>query len=137
MKGTKPGLTADGLKDRARKWIQDALDTMQKQGFDRSQFESAIDRIAPLVKVGGFKRGGRNVLYPKPLTQRQSRRIAIDWVADAASKKKSRQRFGERIGTELVGVLQDNSALLQKREMVHKQAVANRSNLILSDRKKK
>ncbi len=89
-----------------------------------------------MVKVGGFKRGGKNVLYPKPLTQKQSRRLAISWIADQASKKKN-GNFGERIGSELAAILLDTSSLLQKRELMHKQAVANRSNLILTDRLKR
>jgi hypothetical protein len=33
------------MKDRARKWIQLSLDSLAKAGFEKFQFEAAIDKI--------------------------------------------------------------------------------------------
>ena len=84
---------------------------------------------------------GRNVLYPKPLTLRQSRRIAISWITIQASKKKGvpiprGTTLGSRIGNEIVALIEGTSSLLQKRENLHKQAVQNRSNIVMYDRRR-
>lgn len=150
----------DGLKQRARRIIKDSLDYLKIHANELSQndiemgpttaetrqvvpstinatelFQDAVDRIAPLVKVKTSKINGKNQLIPRPLTSRQSRRIGISWLSEQASKKKGDLSFGKRIGMEMILVLKGKSLLFQKKENVHKQALANRSNLVLVDRK--
>lgn len=125
----------DGLKARATKFIEQAVEHMISAGKSASDFAVALDKLAPYVKTGTYRRGRRNVPYPEPLNQRQSRRIAIDWIS-TQTKKTKRPGLGIRIGNELLAVLDDTTTLMAKRESMHKQAVSNRSNVIVGDRKK-
>lgn len=98
-------------------------------------FEQALEKIAPLVKTTSSRLGSRIVLAPKPLSQRQRMRLACVWVGQLASKNTCKQPLGLRIAGVVKGVLDGTSPLIQKRDGVHKQALANRSNLVLQDRK--
>ncbi|KAI8897847.1 ribosomal protein S7 domain-containing protein [Globomyces pollinis-pini] len=129
----------DGMKATARKSINLALTQL---AFDSSvnpleRFDAALDKVAPLIKITSSKRASKSILTPTPLNERERRRIAIKWIIEAADKKKkvSNLPFGERIGKEMLAILNDDSALLAKRESVHKQAVQERSSLIMFDRK--
>jgi small subunit ribosomal protein S7 len=130
-----------GLKQRARRTISDTLhhlkhSSKEEQKSAQEIFEEAIDKVSPLVKTKSTKMNGKNQLFPKPLSQRQSRRIGIDWIAIEATKRKGDYGFGERIGVEMLKIMDGTSTLFAKRENVHKQALANRSNLVLVDRKR-
>lgn len=45
-----------------------------------------------------------------------------------ASKKRSERELGNRLGKEILNVLDGNSTALQKKEESHKMAVSNRAN---------
>ncbi|TPX63658.1 hypothetical protein SpCBS45565_g06447 [Spizellomyces sp. 'palustris'] len=127
----------DGKKARARRTLLDALELVQREtGQDPHKIlEDAVNKVAPLIKVVSTKRGAKNVLTPTPLNERQRTRFGILWIVEAASGKKSRGTFGERIGKELLAIMNDESDALQKRMNVHKQALANRSNVVMADRR--
>ena len=64
--------------------------------------------------------------------------MAMVWITEQVGKKSSsKYSLGERIGYELVAILKGTSSLLPKREAVHKQAIANRSNILMFDMKRK
>jgi len=77
---------------------------------------------------------------PVPLGLRQRRRTAFTWVLDAASKKKSRgsgkDMLAQRIGEEIVAVIEGKSAIWQKRTDVHRLATTARSNLIYGQKRR-
>ncbi|KAJ3319200.1 hypothetical protein HDV06_006640 [Boothiomyces sp. JEL0866] len=127
----------DGMKARAQRIINTSLEliALKTKENPRTVLEKAVDQIAPYVKVASQKRGARNVLLPKPLTPRQRKRIGIQWISDQASSRKGNSDFGTRIGQEIIAIINNESQLLAKKENVHKQAVANRSNLVLQDRR--
>src|SRR5579871_6158317 len=53
----------------------------------------AIDSVAPLLRIRtqkGAAGGGAALQIPVPLGLRQRRRTAVQWILDAANKKKSR-----------------------------------------------
>lgn len=97
---------------------------------------TAIDSVAPLFRIRsqkGLAGGGASVSIPIPLAVRQRRRIAIQWILDAASKRKWRGSgkggFAQRVGEELVSVVEGRSGVWDRRGGVHKMGVAGRSNL--------
>ena len=99
----------------------------------------AIDSVAPLVKLRGFKGlagGGKSLDVPMPLRARQRRRIAFQWILDVVNKKRSkgsgRTMFPHRVAEEIVAVVEGRSNVWDKRLQVHKQGTANRSNLMHS-----
>eukprot|EP00842_Homolaphlyctis_polyrhiza_P005952 jgi/Hompol1/6358/HPOL_002108-RA len=128
----------DGKKAVARSIVQEAMAVIQlKTRRDpRAYVAEAIERAAPFVKVASVKRAGRNVPTPRPLTARARARTAILWIRDAAIASKFRGvSAGTRLGNELIAVVEGRSSALLKREQVHKVALANRSNVVMSDRR--
>ncbi|KAI9098817.1 ribosomal protein S7 domain-containing protein [Phlyctochytrium arcticum] len=127
----------DGKKARARRILQDALDHVQRETGDDPMvvLDKVVNRVGPLIKTVAVKRGGKNVPTPKPLNDRQRIRQGILWIIQAASGKNARGAFGERIGKEMIAVMNDESEALNRRENTHKQALANRSNVVMFDRK--
>jgi small subunit ribosomal protein S7 len=107
----------------------------------------AVDAVAPVVRVKSSKRGSKNILTPTPMTDLQRRRQGILWIVDstrsagsrraAASAGGKRLTFGQRLGQELIAIVRGESGSISKRVQLHKQALSNRSNLILADRKRR
>ncbi|KAI9783219.1 MAG: hypothetical protein M1839_004059 [Geoglossum umbratile] len=96
----------------------------------------AIDSVAPLLRIRaqkGAAGGGAALQIPVPLGLRQRRRRAVEWVLDAASKRRSRGSgkggFAQRVAEEIVSVVEGRSTVWDKRGAVHKLAVSARANL--------
>lgn len=100
--------------------------------------EQAVDLAAPLVRLASERRGAKNIQIPRPLNDRRKRRTAIMWIIEASGKaKKGGKSFPIRLGTELFKVIKRESGALQRKEQLHKAALANRSNVIMFDRRKR
>ncbi|KAI9770412.1 MAG: hypothetical protein M1840_003298 [Geoglossum simile] len=96
----------------------------------------AIDSVAPLFRIRaqkGAAGGGTALQIPVPLGLRQRRRRAVEWVLDAASKRRSRGSgkggFAQRVAEEIVSVIEGRSTVWDKRGAVHKLGVSARANL--------
>ena len=96
----------------------------------------AIDSVAPLLRIRvqkGAGGGGASLQIPIPLAVRQRRRQAVLWILDAASKRRSRGSgrgmFAQKVGEELVSVVEGKSGVWDRRGAVHKLGVSARSNL--------
>src|ERR1700753_501824 len=95
----------------------------------------AIDSVAPLLRIRsqrGAAGGGVALQIPRPLGKRQRRRMAIQWILAAASKRRNRGSgkgsFAQRVAEELVAVVEGKSGVWDRRNGLHKQAVAARAN---------
>ncbi|KAJ3118898.1 hypothetical protein HDU96_006549 [Phlyctochytrium bullatum] len=127
-----------GKKATARRIVNDALHYIHSQRPEadpRQLLDEAMEKVEPLIKIVGSKRGSRNIQIPRPMNERQRRRTAILWIIDEANKRHKRNSMGQRIGMEILAVLQGDSAALAKRSQMHKAALQNRSNVVLMDRK--
>ncbi|CCX06157.1 ribosomal protein S7 domain-containing protein [Pyronema domesticum] len=92
--------------------------------------QTAVDSLAPLMRITQQKgSGGFRDPVPAPLALRQRRRRAIMWMIDAADKKKARMNLAERFADEIIAVVEGRSSAWEKRQAVHKTAVAARANL--------
>lgn len=96
----------------------------------------AIDSVAPLLRVknvAGAAGGGRALELPTPLSVRQRRRVAFQWILDVVNKKPSkgsgRKQFAHRIAEEIVAVIEGRSGVWDKRKTVHKLGTAARANV--------
>jgi small subunit ribosomal protein S7 len=96
----------------------------------------AIDSVAPLLRIRsqkGAAGGGAALQIPVPLGLRQRRRQAVQWILDAASKKKSRGsgrgQFAQRFAEELISVVEGKSSAWERRGLVHKTGTSARANL--------
>ena len=144
----------DGKKEIARGIIADALLYIKHNDLKtdpKGVMLDAIEKASVYVKVSSQKRGAKVVMKPKPLTDRQRFRTAILWIRDAAlSGKTSTAALGRgresplgrlsaaglRIGREIMAVANGTSSVLQKKLSIHKLVLANRSNIVMTDRKK-
>ncbi|EOD50183.1 putative 30s ribosomal protein s7 protein [Neofusicoccum parvum UCRNP2] len=104
----------------------------------------AIDSIAPLLRIRsqrGAAGGGMALQIPVPLGLQQRRRKAVEWILEAASKRRNtgsgKGGFAMRFANELVAVVQGTSSIWAKRDGVHKIAVAARANLIVKPKGRK
>ena len=96
----------------------------------------AIDSVAPLVRIRSLKGaagGGAALQIPVPLGAKQRRRQAVQWILDAANKKKSRGSgrgmFAQRIADELISVVEGRSSAWERRLLIHKTGTSARANL--------
>jgi small subunit ribosomal protein S7 len=104
----------------------------------------AIDSIAPLIRIRsqkGAAGGGAALQIPVPLGLRQRRRQAVQWILDAASKKKSRSsgktQFAQRFAEEIIGVVEGKSNVWDRRNLVHKNGTSARANLAIMQRRRR
>lgn len=99
----------------------------------------AIESVAPLLKIKALRGkagGGKSLMVPVPLSQRQRRREAIMWMLDAASKRRTRGSghglFAQKVAEELIAVAEGRSGLWERRSAVHKIGVSSRANVVRS-----
>jgi small subunit ribosomal protein S7 len=128
-------LMRDGKKARAQRLISDSMKHLSKKITTESDpytvLLEAIETASPLLKLSSTKKGSKVVHVPTALRDRQRRRRAIVWMLDA-SKKRGEKSFEERFAAEVYDVSQGISPVLQKKQQVHKQALANRANAQVS-----
>ncbi|KAF2449637.1 30S ribosomal protein-like protein S7 [Karstenula rhodostoma CBS 690.94] len=98
----------------------------------------AIDSVSPLLRIRsqkGAAGGGVALQIPVPLGQRQRRRIAIQWILGAASKRKTntsgKTGYAQRVASELIAVIEGRSSVWERRNMVHKLGISARANIVL------
>ncbi|KAF3038239.1 hypothetical protein E8E11_005102 [Didymella keratinophila] len=102
----------------------------------------AIDSVAPLLRIKAIKGaagGGAALQLPNPLSQRQRRRTAIQWILAAASKRRNvgsgKNSLGQRVAQEVISVVEGKSGVWEKRNAIHKLGVAARANIVLPKRR--
>ncbi|KAF8866713.1 30S ribosomal protein-like protein S7 [Acephala macrosclerotiorum] len=102
----------------------------------------AIDSVAPLLRIRsqrGAAGGGTALQIPVPLGLQQRRRTAVQWILDAASKKKSRGsgkgQFAQRFADEIISVVEGKSSVWERRQVVHKTGTSARANLTYGQRR--
>ncbi|KAF2003696.1 30S ribosomal protein-like protein S7 [Amniculicola lignicola CBS 123094] len=98
----------------------------------------AIDSVAPLIRIRsqrGAAGGGVALQIPVPLGQRQRRRTAVEWILNAAGRRRNagsgKDGFAKKVAEELVSVVEGRSGVWDRRGGVHKLGVAARANIVL------
>ncbi|TPX33487.1 hypothetical protein SmJEL517_g03638 [Synchytrium microbalum] len=131
-----------GKKTLARRLVSDALLYIQRisktgdaASNPRNILSQAVDIASPLVKIASMKRGAKTIHHPRPISEHVRRRTGILWIVQAAKSRGKGKPFPERFGNEVLAVLSGESSALQKKLNLHKMALANRSNVIMQDRK--
>lgn len=71
------------------------------------------------------RKGGKTVVKPIALGERQRTRFAIQWIMKASDSKSGRT-VEERLAKEILAVLNGKSGALDKKEEMHKFAMVNR-----------
>ncbi|KAG0169903.1 hypothetical protein DFQ28_002818 [Apophysomyces sp. BC1034] len=123
----------DGKKARAQRLVSDSMKHLEKKAASEpyAVLSEAIETASPLLKLTSTKKGSKVAHVPTPLRERQRRRRAIVWILDAA-KKRNEKTFEERFAGEVYDISQGISSVLQKKQQLHKQALANRANAQVS-----
>lgn len=118
----------DGKKNVARKIFYEVLEVLREKsgGEDPLKiFESAVDKVKPIIETRSRRIGGAN--YQVPVEVRPDRQIslAIKWILSAA-RKRNEKTMVERLANELWDAYNDRGSAIKKREDTHKMAESNR-----------
>ncbi|KAF4618643.1 hypothetical protein D9613_009836 [Agrocybe pediades] len=93
----------------------------------------AVLLASPSVRLRRQKQGGgKTVIKPQALSERQRTRQGIQWLVEAANKKAPTapgKTIAERLAREVIGILKGTSSVLAKKVEVHGAATVNRGNL--------
>lgn len=119
----------DGKKQRAERHISRALYLafLQTRTDPVQLLKKCLDDLAPLMVVKTFSTGvAKANVVPVPLSSRQRTRIAWKWIVDA-SKSRASSDFAVRLGEEIVAVSKGTGSAFDKRDQIHKAAIAHRA----------
>ena len=119
-----------GKKSVACKIVYQALDIIKSKNLDPiTVFNTAIVNIGPRFEVKSRRVGGAS--YQVPIETRGERKIslAIRWLIQAASSRPNKQyhTFSEKLATELIDAYNNTGEAVRKRNLVHRNAEANRA----------
>lgn len=118
-----------GKKQRAEKTLSRALYLVfcYTRQDPIQLLKKALDDLAPMMVVKTFKTGvAKAAVIPVPLNARQRNRMAWKWIMEGANKRVSSD-FAVRLGEELISVFKGNSSGFDKRDQMHKTAIAHRA----------
>ncbi|KAH3902501.1 related to 37S ribosomal protein S7, mitochondrial [Saccharomycodes ludwigii] len=118
-----------GKRERASKILSRALYLVfiQLRQDPIEILKKCLDDLAPLMIVKTFKTGvAKAATIPVPLNKRQRNRLAWKWIVEGSAKRPSKD-FSVRLGEELVSVYNGNSSGFEKRDSIHKTAIAHRA----------
>ncbi|MCL5438373.1 MAG: 30S ribosomal protein S7 [Patescibacteria group bacterium] len=120
----------DGKKTTAEKVFYGSLEKIkQQQKNPVDVFELAIQNVGPKIEVKPRRVGGAS--YQVPAEVRGDRRVslAMRWIIAAAKARSSKdyRGFGEKLAAEFLDASQNLGAAIKKRDVVQKQAEANKA----------
>lgn len=120
----------DGKKSVAQKMVYQALDIVKKQNLDPvTVFTAAIQNVAPKIEVRPRRVGGAS--YQVPMEVRGERRIslAIRWLTASAKARSNKQyhSYSDKLAAEFMDAYNNTGEAIRKRDLVHKNAEANRA----------
>lgn len=123
-------LMVDGKKSVAERVVYGAFDKLKADGKDPLEtFEKALANVSPKVEVKARRVGGAN--YQVPIEVRPERRmsLSIRWLLEAATKRPNKEfkSFMDKLSAELAAAAAGEGEAMKKKEVMHKQAEANRA----------
>ena len=117
-----------GKKSVAQNVVYGAFDIIKERTKQdpRHVFNKALKRISPLLEVRGRRIGGAN--YQIPYQVRGERRFALGcrWLIEAANDRKGAP-MKLKLADEIMAAAEGEGNALKKKEMVQKQAEANKA----------
>ena len=122
-------LMYDGKKSVAERVFYDAMDKAVKKIGDKPPleiFETAIENVKPNIEVRSKRVGGANYQVPMPVSRKRQQSLAIRWLLHAVRDKKGRP-MADRLADELSAAYKGEGAAMNRREMVHRMADANKA----------
>ncbi|GAA3972658.1 MULTISPECIES: 30S ribosomal protein S7 [Allohahella] len=118
-----------GKKSVAEQIVYGALDiVIKKTGTNDAMeiFETALEKIQPMVEVKARRVGGAT--YQVPVEVRPSRQAALSmrWLVEY-SRKRGEKSMSARLAAEVMEAAEGRGAAVKKREDVHRMAEANKA----------
>jgi small subunit ribosomal protein S7 len=120
----------DGKKTVAQKKVYNAFTLLEQKGMQPLEtFERALQNIAPKVEVKSRRIGGANYQVPVEVKNERKTSLAIRWLLEAASKRPNKEfhTFEEKLAAEFSDAAQGLGEAMKKKEIMHKQAEANKA----------
>ncbi len=121
-------LMRDGKKNTARKIFYSALELLREKagGEDPLKiFESAVEKVKPLLETRSRRVGGANYQVPVEVRPERQVSLAIKWIINAA-RSRPEKTMVERLANELWDAYNERGAAIKKRDDTHRMAESNR-----------
>ncbi|MCH7870385.1 MAG: 30S ribosomal protein S7 [Planctomycetes bacterium] len=122
-------LMHDGKKAVAERVFYAAMDKAAKKIGDKPPleiFETALENIRPNIEVRSKRVGGANYQVPMPVNRKRQQSLAIRWLLQTVRAKKGRP-MADRLADEVAAAFKGEGGAMNKREMVHRMADANKA----------
>jgi len=122
-------LMVKGKKSVAQGIFYDALDLIEKRIKDQRPdevFTQAVENVKPLIEVRSKRVGGATYQVPMEVRKSRQQALAFRWIIDAARKKRGRP-MARRLADELYAAYNKEGEAINKREIAHKMAEANKA----------
>lgn len=119
-----------GKKTVAEDKVYNAFTLLSQQGKDALEtFDKAIQNVAPKVEVRAKRIGGANYQVPVEVRAGRKNALAIRWIIEAARKRPNKEykKFEEKLAAELLAAANGEGEAMKKKDIMHKQAEANRA----------
>jgi len=120
----------DGKKTVAQSVVYGAFDLLKEQGHNPLDvFAKAILNVGPKQEVIARRVGGASYQVPQPVKAERRVSLAMRWIIEAATKRPSKElhTFKEKLSAELLAALNNEGEAIRKRDIMQKQAEANRA----------
>ena len=118
----------DGKKSVAQSIVYGAMEYVadKKKGDALKLFEQAIETVKPQVEVRSRRVGGANYQVPMPVPGHRQNGLAFRWII-AASKSRKGRDMQDRLGLEMMDILEGVGGAMKKKEDIHRMAEANKA----------
>lgn len=119
-----------GKKSTAQRLMYQALEIIKSNNPDPlNVFQTAVQNVGPKMEVKSRRVGGAS--YQVPTEVRGERRIslAIKWIIMAANARSNKQyrTFDKKLASELMDAYNNTGESIKKREIMQRNAEANRA----------
>ncbi|KAK7438456.1 hypothetical protein VKT23_018069 [Stygiomarasmius scandens] len=89
----------------------------------------AIFAAAPAVRCLNHRHATKQVLKPIALSEKQGIWYAVKWLLEECKGRQGGPQLEERLAREIIKIIKGESAILEKKARVHKEAMLNRGNV--------
>ncbi len=122
-------LMLKGKKTVAQNIFYDACEMLEKRVKDRpgiEVFQTALENVKPMIEVRSKRVGGATYQVPMEVKKNRQQALAFRWILEAARKKRGRP-MARRLADELYAAYNKEGDAMNKREVAHKMAEANKA----------
>ncbi len=89
-------------------------------------FETALEKVRPLVEVKPRRVGGSTYQVPVEMVKDRGQKVALKWIVRAARGRSGRSMI-EKLAAEIIDASNETGGAYKKKLDIHKVAEANRS----------